>query len=77
MSFDLAAHQRARLRTLEDEVRYLRSHRDRLERLLGYAVTVATAGTETTPLALLAALEDVDARASASVDVAALVEALR
>jgi hypothetical protein len=66
--FDLAAHQRERIRRLERDLAGVTGHRDRLERLLALALQVA-AGDECEPLALLRALElllDADAGAGRS-----------
>jgi hypothetical protein len=54
--FDLAAHQRNRIRRLERDLAGVTRHRDRLERLLALAVTVA-AGDDCEPLVLLRMLE--------------------
>jgi hypothetical protein len=60
-AFDLAAHQRERIRHLGLENEALRRHRDQLERLLAIALQVATGKTKTTPMALLGVLEEFDA----------------
>lgn len=59
-SFDLAAHHRKRIRQLEAHCDHLDAYRTKLERLLGQALTIATANTNVTPRALLELLDDLD-----------------
>lgn len=62
--FDLAAHQRGRIRALERDNRHLEQHRNQLERLLAWTLQIA-AGRKCEPLVLLAVLEEVDRRVQA------------
>ena len=59
-AFDIERHRRERLARLTGELEHLRVHRATLERILARCLLVAAAGTDTTPLALLAVLEDID-----------------
>lgn len=58
-TFDLAAYQRARIRTLELENTSLREIRRRLERIMALLLRVA-AGDACDPLVLLKVLEQLD-----------------
>jgi predicted RNase H-like nuclease (RuvC/YqgF family) len=65
-TFDLARHQRERIRRLEAELTALRDHRDRLERMLALALQMATHDSSVSPTALLAVLEELDKRVNES-----------
>jgi hypothetical protein len=57
-AFDLEEHRAERRRVLEGENEHLRAERLRLERLVADALTVAVAGTEVSPTALLELLAE-------------------
>lgn len=57
--FDLAAHQRQRIRALERDNAHLEHVRQRLERLLALTLRAA-AGNDCNPLVLLAVIERID-----------------
>jgi hypothetical protein len=59
MTYDLAAHQRERIRTLERDNAGLRTIQGRLERLMALLLRVA-AGDDCDPLVLLTVLEHLD-----------------
>lgn len=59
MPFDLASHQRQRIRALERETQHLQTARRQLERLLAITLTVAT-GSDCDPLTLLAVIEQLE-----------------
>jgi hypothetical protein len=52
--------RRDEMRRLRADVEHLRAYRAKLERLLGIALQIAVAGTGTTTLALLDAIEELD-----------------
>lgn len=63
-AFDIDRHRRDKLRRLEAQVEHLIAYRARLERVLALLLRVAASGSTVEPLALLAALEDLDAEVS-------------
>ena len=60
VAFDRDRHRRAKLRQAVARADSLDTYRCRLERLLGLALTMAVAGTDVEPLALLDVLADLD-----------------
>ncbi len=62
MTFDLATHQRERIRSLERHNQHLEHVRQRLERLLAIALKAA-AGNDCDPQVLLRVIEQLDAEA--------------
>lgn len=59
MTYDVAAHQRQKIRTLEGDNHALKQHRAKLERLIAHLLPLA-ARDDCDPLTLLAALDTTD-----------------
>ena len=67
-AFDRDARRRERLRRAEARATWLDDYRCQLERILALALRVAVGGTDVSPEALLAVLEEMDAHTQCGLD---------